>query len=182
MILIRKLTLADMHEAMVLKALCWPEELAGLSDNQMNIEVEFKFWTEWMQRADENNDMRILYGAFENEKMLGVIFASFVESRDEPEAGMEINGLWVYKQHRKKGISLMLMDKVLDEFLELGSRKAIVYNFHNSSSNSYYRKLGFNVIDTEYQMRERLPVDILACDMEFMKNTLQEKLTGEYYV
>ena len=95
---------------------------------------------------------------------------------------MELNGLWVYQQHRKKGISLMLMYKVLNEFLELGSRKAIVYNFHNSSSNSYYRKLGFKVIDTEYQMRERIPVDIFACDMQFLKNTLQEKLMGEYYV
>lgn len=177
MVLIRKLTLDDMHEAMELKALCWPEELAGLSSNRLNVENEYAFWTEWMQAQDENNDIRLLYGAFENEEMLGVAFGSFVESKDKPESGMELNGLWVYPRHRGKGISLILMDKLLNEFLEAGSRQIIVYNFQHSSSNSFYRKLGFKVIDMECQMVEKLPVDIFACDMHWLKNVLKERLT-----
>ena len=179
MMLIRELTLQDMRQAMALKALCWPEELAGLSDNELNIEIEYDFWTRWMQTEEENNDIRLMYGVFEKEEMLGVAFGSFVESKDKPEMGMELNGLWVYPQHRGKGISLMLMDKLLEKFLNLGSRQIIIYNFHHSSSNSFYRNLGFKVIDKEYQMEERLPVDIFACHIDSLKIILKDKL-GKY--
>ena len=61
MVVIRKLTLEDMREAMELKALCWPEELAGLADHPLDVEEEFVFWTDWMQKEKENNDVRLLH-------------------------------------------------------------------------------------------------------------------------
>ena len=176
MVVIRKLMLEDMREAMELKALCWPEELAGLADHPLDVEEEFVFWTDWMQKEKENNDVRLLLGAFEDEKMLGVVFASFVESRQEPEAGIELNGLWVYPQHRKKGISIQLISNILEVYMNLGSNKMMVYNFHYSSSNSFYRRLNFHVVDTEFQMEERLPVDIFEGEMNTLKIIVDEIL------
>ncbi len=46
-----------------------------------------------MNSAKENNDIRLLIGTFENDKMLGVAFSSFAKSFDIPEKGIELNGL-----------------------------------------------------------------------------------------
>ena len=56
MIIIRELLDKDMREAIQLKALCWPEELAGMSDNKLDIEEEYSFWFDWMHAGMENND------------------------------------------------------------------------------------------------------------------------------
>lgn len=176
MLILRELNLEDMEEVIKLKALCWPEELAGLSTNKLNMKLEYSFWTEWMQKADVNNDIRLLYGAFENDVMLGAAVGSFVESKNKPEDGMELNGLWVYPKHRNKGISLKLLLKLIEEFSKFGTSKVLVYNFHFAPSNAFYRHLGFNVISMEHQLKERLPVDIFACRLDALQKTLKEKL------
>ena len=176
MITIRNLCYADMEQAMSLKKLCWPEELAGLSDIPLDMEREFAFWTTWMNAALENNDVRILYGAFDGGEMLGVAFGSFVESKDAPESGFELNGLWVYPDHRGKGVSLRLLSALLNDFYALGARQMIIYNFHFSSSNSFYRKFGCQVIGTEYQTEDHTPVDIFSCNIADMKSKIGESL------
>ncbi len=88
MITIRELWDQDMLEAMQLKALCWPEEVAGMTDEKLNVEKEYSFWTSWMHQGVENNDVRALIGAFENDKMLGVAFASYAETEDA-DSGIE---------------------------------------------------------------------------------------------
>lgn len=176
MITIRQLRYTDMAQAISLKMLCWPEELAGLSDVQPDSEREFAFWTAWMSAAQQNNDVRILYGAFDGDEMLGVAFGSFVESKDAPESGLELNGLWVYPKHRGKGVSLRLLLALLDDFYRLGAKQIVIYNFHFSSSNSFYRKFGCQVIGTEYQTEDRIPVDIFSCDIADIKKRIAESL------
>ncbi len=44
MIIIRELMDKDLAQAIQLKALCWPEELAGMSDNKLDIDQEHSFW------------------------------------------------------------------------------------------------------------------------------------------
>lgn len=167
LITIRELQDKDMQEAIQLKALCLPEELAGMSDEKLNIEKEYSFWTNWMHAGIENNDVRTLLGAFENDKMLGVAFASYAETEDS-NSGIELNGLWVYPEIRGRGISLMLISKILDYYEKLGRKEIIVYNYHNSSSNSFYRKLGGKVFKTELQMDGKVPTDVFKCDISAM--------------
>ena len=176
MIDIRELRYEDMAQAMELKKLCWPEELAGLSEVQMDSEREFTFWTTWMNAAQENNDVRMLYGAFNDDEMLGVAFGSFVESKHAPENGFELNGLWVYPQHRGKGVSLRLLLALLNDFYRLGARQIIIYNFHFSSSNSFYRRFGCQVVGSEFQTDDHIPVDIFSCDITGMKSRITESL------
>ena len=173
---LRRLTNDDMPLAMELKISCWTEELAGKAENTLKHEEELSLWTDWMNTPDEYNDIRILVGAFENSKLLGVAFASFVDSKDAPESGIELNGLWVFPQHRGRGISLKLILELLNYYISLGVPRMEVYNAHFAPSNGFYRKLGGIVIDSEYQMGGKLPVDIFEFDTYDLKKRIENTL------
>jgi len=165
-----------MLQAIQLKALCWPEELAGMVDNKLDIDKEYSFWIDWMHTGIENNDVRSLLGAFENDKMLGVAFASYSEKEDS-YCGIELNGLWVYPEMRGRGISLMLMSRILNYYENLGLKEIIIYNYHNSSSNSFYGKFGAKVFKTEFQMDVQIPTDVFKCDIDTMKDYMNKSIS-----
>ena len=54
MIIIRELRDIDMRQAIELKALCWPEELGGLSNNKINIDKELGDKLIEFLKKDEN--------------------------------------------------------------------------------------------------------------------------------
>lgn len=164
-----------MRQAIQLKALCWPEELAGMSDHKLETEEEYSFWFGWMHTGIENNDVRSLIGAFEDDKMLGVAFASFADKEDSP-CGVELNGLWVYPDKRGRGVSLMLMSKILEFYETLGLKEIVIYNFHNSSSNSFYKKFGAKVFKTQCQLKEQVLTDVFRCDIVTMKDSMKESI------
>ncbi|WP_192929804.1 GNAT family N-acetyltransferase [Alkaliphilus serpentinus] len=176
MIEIRKLTEDDMQQAMELKVLCWTEELAGRAENTLSVSKERDSWLDWMNTAEEHNDIRLLIGAFENNQMLGVAFASFAETDDIPDKGIELNGFWVYPNQRGKGISLMLLLYVLDFYSKEDMEKIVIYNPHYAPSNQYYQKLGAKVVKQEYQMEGKLLVDVFIADIVPMKMKLKELL------
>ncbi|WOO38107.1 GNAT family N-acetyltransferase [Anaerocolumna sp. AGMB13020] len=176
MIKIRQLTVQDMQKAVELKVLCWPEELAGLSAHNLSLEKELEYWTGWMNAGEEQGDIRVLLGAFEEEELRGVAFASFAEQEDIPEKGIELNGLWVYQEHRRRGIALMLLTAILGHYLELGREQMVIYNFHASPSNQFYRKFGAVVKRQDIQLMEKLPVDVCYCDLKEMKAKIEESL------
>lgn len=172
MIEIRELTEHDMQEAMELKVMCWTEELAGKAKNTLSVNKELDFWVDWMNSAQKSNDVRQLIGAFEDDKMLGVAFGSFAETYDIPEKGIELNGLWVYPEHRGRGISLMLMVHILDFYLTKGMEKIVIYNPHHAPSNGFYHKYGAQVVRQDYQMDGKLLVDIFIADILSMKESI----------
>jgi len=173
---IRQLKNEDVPKAMELKILCWTEELAGLAENDLNLEEEIKDWTEWLNTPDEYDDIRAFIGAFHADQLLGVAAGSFIESKDSPEAGIELNGLWVYPEHRGKGISLKMILHILDVFMPLGASRMEVYNPHHAPSNSFYKKFGGKVIRREYQMDGLLPVDIFEFHLPGLRAKIEETL------
>jgi len=176
MIEIRELTESDMQEAMELKVLCWTEELAGKAENTLSVSQALDFWVDWMFRAEENNDIRLLIGAFENDKMLGVAFSSLAETFDIPEKGIELNGLWVYPDQRNRGISLMMINYILEFYMEKGMENMVIYNPHYAPSNQFYHKFGAQVAKQEYQMDGKLLVDVFLVDMLSMKKNIENSL------
>lgn len=176
MIKIRQLTEADMQQAIELKILCWTEELAGKAENTLSLSEELDFWVDWMNKAEENHDIRLLIGAFENDKMLGVSFASFAEISDVPEKGIELNGLWVYPEERNRGISLMMINYILDFYLKNGMEKIVVYNHHYAPSNEFYRKFGAKIMRQEHQMKGKLLVDVFLIELLSMKRNIEQSL------
>ncbi|WP_177213486.1 GNAT family N-acetyltransferase [Proteiniclasticum ruminis] len=165
-----------MAEAVKLRISCWPEEVGGLSNVELDYTKEYAFWMDWKNRAKENNDVRLLYGVFAQEKMLGVAFGSFVESKEDPQHGVELNGLWVYPKHRGKGVSLILLKRLLEDFSLLGAKKMIIYNYHSAPSNQYYRKLGCVVVDNEVQTKDRILVDIFSGDFRVMNLRIDQSI------
>ena len=176
MIQIRQLTDDDMRQAMELKVLCWEEELAGKAENTISLDEEYAFWIDWIHTGEENNDVRLGLGAFEDGRMLGVAFSSFAEDSDIPERGVELNGLWVYPEQRGRGISLRLIDSTLDHFLAFGTEEIVIYCHHYAPSNAFYRRFGAQVKRQEYQMDGKLLVDIFHADIKEMKASIERSL------
>ena len=176
MIEIRELTEKDMQEAMELKIMCWTEELAGKAENTLEVSKELEFWVDWMNSAKEHNDIRLLIGAFENDKMLGVAFSSFAETFDIPEKGIELNGLWVYPHQRNRGISLRMLTYIIDFFVSKGMERIVIYNPHYAPSNEFYKKFGAEVVKQEYQMDGKLLVDIFFADLLTLKKNMEQSL------
>jgi len=177
MITIRKLTNDDMKEAIQLKVNCWTEELADKAENTLDYSKELEFWVDWMNSAEENKDVRLLIGEFENDKMLGVAFASFAETEDILEKGIELNGLWVYPEQRGKGVSLRMILYILDFFKRMSKEKIVIYNHHYCPSNNFYRKFGANVIRQDEQMGGKLLVDVFIADIDAFKNNIEKSLS-----
>lgn len=177
---IRQLINEDIPKAMELKILCWTEELAGQAENDLDLKQEVAFWTDWLNTPDENNDIRVFIGAFEGDELLGVGASSFIESKDAPQSGIELNGLWVFPKHRGRGISLKMILHILNVFMPLGVTRMEIYNPHHAPSNTFYIKFGGKVIAREYQMNGRLPIDIFEfelCDFKArLENTLSRYL------
>ena len=163
--IVRQLRNEDISKAIELKILCWTEELAGLAENDLSLNEEVEDWTDWLNTPDEHNDVRVFIGAFEADLLLGVAAGSFIESKDSPQAGIELNGLWVYPEYRGKGISLKMILRILDVFMPLGVFRMEAYNLHHAPSNGFYKKFGGNVIRQEYQMDGLLPVDIFEFEL-----------------
>ncbi|MPN12124.1 hypothetical protein SDC9_159436 [bioreactor metagenome] len=176
MIEIRELTEMHMKEAIELRILCWTEELAGKAENTLSVEEELEMWIDWMNTAEENNDIRMLVGAFEGERMLGVAFCSFAETFDIPERGIELNGLWVYPDQRGRGISLIMMIYILDFYLAKGMESIVIYNHHYAPSNQFYHKFGAKVTRQEYQLDGSLLIDVFLADMAEMKRKMEQSL------
>ena len=174
MIHIRHLSKEDLRQAVELRAACWTEELAGKVENMMSVPEELDFWTDWMQTAREHNDIRLLLGAFEQGELIGAAFGSIAETTDIPENGMELNGLWVAPGHRNRGISLMLVLRVLDAFLAEGMEKIVIYNHHYAPSNRFYHKFGATVARQDLQMDGRLLVDVFIADLLSMKKAMEQ--------
>lgn len=177
MITIRNLTTNDMKETIQLKIECWTEELAGKAQNTLDYSKELDFWVNWMNSADKNEDIRLLIGAFEDNKMLGVAFASFAETEDIPEKGIELNGLWVYPEQRGRGVSLKLIVYLLDFFKGIDKEKIVIYNHHYCPSNNFYRKFGANVIRQDEQMGGKLLIDVFIADIDLFKDNIEKSLS-----
>ena len=166
-------------EAMKLKVHCATEEYAGLAPNNLDIEKEYRFFKEWINSADKYDDIRLVYGAYIGDNFAGVIGSSLVEGKEDISEGIEINYLYVEEKFRGKGASLKLIKKTLDEFSKEGVTKMIVYNYHHSPSNQFYRKLDGKVIKEEIQGETyKLPVDIFAFNLKDLQHTLNEIIVG----
>lgn len=150
--------------------------MAGKAENTLSVSQELNFWREWMHTGEENNDISLLIGALENDKMLGVAFSSFAETFDIPEKGIELNGLWVYPDQRNRGISILMIIYTLNFYMAMGMEKIVVYNHHYASSNQFYCKFGAQVIKQEYQMEGKLLVDVFLVDILSMKSRMEQSL------
>ncbi len=175
--IIRQLTNEEIPRAMELKISCWTEELAGQAENTLQLSEQVGFWTNWLKTQDEHNDKRVFIGVFENTQLLGAAAGSFVDSKDAPQEGIELNGLWVFPEYRGRGLSLKMMLYILDTFVPLGVNRMEAYNSHHAPSNAFYRKLGGKVIGQDDQEDGKLLVDIFEFELQDLRMQLEKTLS-----
>lgn len=178
--IIRKINEEELKQAIAIKIVCWTEELAGVAENDLSFDKEYAFWLNWMRSAEENNDVRLLIGAFEDDEMLGIAFGSFAETFDIPENGVELNGLWVDPVHRNKGVSLALVIELIRFYKKLGMNEIVIYNPHLAPSNAYYKKFGAEVVKQETQMDGLLPVDVFIAEIDALEKNMTKSLRCKY--
>lgn len=172
MIEIRPLRDEELLAAMDLKVRCWSEELAGRAENSLSAEKELSFFRQWVDEEEQYEDLRILLGAFEEGRLLGVAMGSFAE--EDGKNAMELNGLWVEESARGRGISLQLLKSLISSFLAEGKDTMVVYSHHHAPSNSFYRRFHGEVLRQELQMGGLLLIDVFSLNL----SSLQEEIQG----
>lgn len=172
---IRPLRDQELAEAMDLKIRCWSEELAGRAENSLTLEKELTFFRQWIEGEKEHEDLRILLGAFEEGRLLGVAIGSFAEEEDAKDA-MELNGLWVEKHARGRGISFLLLEKLISSFLAEGKDTMVVYSHHHAPSNSFYRRFQGELLRQELQMGGKLLIDVFQLDLPALQDEIRGSL------
>jgi GNAT superfamily N-acetyltransferase len=178
--LIRKLdTYSEYGKAIELRVRCWDEELAGYAPNRLDADKELDFLIEWEQSAEENDDVRSIYGVFESGEFAGFAGASYAESSDS-DNGFELNYLFVHEDYRGKAYSFHLMKKLLEEFIADGKTEMIVYSHRHAPSNNLYRKLGGKVIREVVQGGEdHLQIDVFSFDAKKLNTRIQKALSAK---
>jgi GNAT superfamily N-acetyltransferase len=182
-IIIRELKGEEFSQAVDLQVSCWDEELAGVAPNRLVKEKELDFMLQWLQSADENNDIRLVYGAFNNDEFMGFVGASIAEEDDIKNA-IELNYLFVHEEYRGRGISLKFIKKILDDFIPKGFDQLVVYSHHYAPSNAFYRKFEGVVIRQDIQGTpapdEKLLVDIFLFDTNELRTTIENVICDRY--
>ncbi|MFA9559466.1 GNAT family N-acetyltransferase [Evansella sp. AB-rgal1] len=170
--IIRLLKEVDYEQAIDLKISCWDEELAGMAPNDLNREEELQFLKDWVSGATENNDIRVLYGAFDGDTFMGFAGGSIADETDSLH-GMELNYLFVPKEYRGRGIALKLIKRLLVDFFQGDFKEMVVYNHHFAPSNTFYTNLGGKVLRKETQGKAQLEVDVFVFCLEDLKMKIE---------
>ncbi len=170
-------TYSEYGKAIELRIKCWDEELSGYAPNRLDADKELDFLIEWEQSAEENDDVRKIYGIFDSGFFAGFAGASHAETSDSLN-GFELNYLFVHEEHRGKGYSFHLMKKLLEEFIDDGKTEMIVYSHRHAPSNNLYRKLGGKVIREDLQGGEdRLLIDIFSFDAKLLLKRIHKAMS-----
>lgn len=179
MIEIRRAKEEEIYETAVIYVDCWREDYKHFVPRKVledfNIEKEAEECREWLY--EECEDKRFLYCAFINNCLVGYVTAS-KNSKEPIEYYTEINGLFVRKDYRGKGISLKLLYSIVDELKLNNFSKVLLYNFKDSYSNGYYRKLSGEVIReiTQNCGGKELDVDIFGWKLDELGIVLKKKI------
>jgi GNAT superfamily N-acetyltransferase len=175
---IKRLNNEELSDALRLHHECIFEEF-----DQYNITVKKDFEYELKKLVGWANeevidDIRIIYGAFDDNLLVGFAGASFAEPKDYKNA-MEINYLFVNKEYRGRRIGLRLMDSLVKDFIKEKRKNVILYNWHIWKSNNFYAHLGGQLLKQTIQKisGEDLLVDIFYWKMSDLQVRLEEKLS-----
>jgi GNAT superfamily N-acetyltransferase len=137
--IIRLLQSSDLPSVVAIKEGCWKRDYAGVVPaNAFSASAELELLRAWLAGPPE--DLRIMYGAADNEVLVGFAGGSRADLQDSRN-GMEVNYLFVRQDYRHRGIAIRLLQALLDRFAPEGIEEVIIYNWHEVPSNQFYRHL-----------------------------------------
>jgi GNAT superfamily N-acetyltransferase len=129
---------------------------------------------EWLYQPGGNNQVFV---AMDGDVMAGYIAVS--PNTVEPlEYEGEVNGFFIRKAYRGRGIGFMLLRRGLKFLIELGFTGLVIYNYHISAANTYYRMLGGEVVKQEVQHPGgmALETDVFGFKINTLMEILDQKL------
>ncbi len=142
--------------------------------DSLRIESELAEFESWI---NEDGVQAMVFGAFQDDRMTGYIAVS--SNSGEP-AGYdgEVNNLFVRPGCRNQGIGLALLRAGLEHLRGLGHQSVIIYNYHPSQSNAYYRHLGGEVVYRTVQCPggQETQVDVFAWEIDKFQAILHERM------
>ncbi len=144
---------------------------------QLNPDKEMVECFSWKEVDPENN---LIFVASAGEKIVGYVSTGINEEEPKEYRG-ELTGLFVDPDYRGLGLGLGLMQVAAKAFLNLNLEKFVVYNYHRSAANKFYRGLGGIVLRNEMQNPGGLPLltDIFGFESKDLLQILDEKISGE---
>lgn len=177
---IRGLSNDEIGMAAELNQKCWEEDFEGiLPANAMDAREQTKVLAKWIG-YEGKDDIRRLFGAFEGNEFLGFIGTS-IANKCDAQKGVEVNYLFLKKEFRGRNNSLRLIKRALDEYIGAQFDHLIVYNWHGSESNSFYKYLGgeiFKQVSCEVKGRS-IAADVFRFDLKMLYHVIAEKLRSE---
>jgi hypothetical protein len=179
-VVIRELSNDEIRMAAELHQKCWNEDFEGiLPKDAMDAKEQTKVLTDWMGYKG-TDDIRKLFGAFEGTDFIGFIGTSIAD-KDDAQKGVEMNYLFLKKEFRGRNNSLRLIKRALDEYINKQFDHLIVYNWHGSESNNFYKYLGGEIFRQIMQELKdsTLKVDVFRFDLRVLYNVISEKLRNE---
>lgn len=165
--IIRPLQNNEIIQAVQLRSDCWDDDFgAFIPRGYFNVPEEEKNITEWINEQG-TGDIRRMYGAFEGDTFLGYAGACLADKGDAKN-GVELTFLFIKKPYRSMGIGRELMLRIAVEYKGYGFDEMIVYNWKESISNQFYRRLGARPIrDTSHTVKGKvIPADVFSIDLD----------------
>ncbi len=138
------------------------------------VEVELAECEQWLYGCGALN--RIFVGT--DEAVMAGYIAVGANAGPPPGYEGEVAGFFVRKAYRKRGIGLRLLKAGIAYLRDQGYHKVAIYNYHISEANSFYRRLGGEVVWQEIQRPGGMAfeTDVFGYEIAALLSTLDRRL------
>ncbi len=176
-ILIRTAEREDLRETVEIYLECLRSDYACKPQaylNAKNVDVELAECEQWLYQSGHPNRV---YVALDGSRMAGYIAVGPNIGGPLYQEG-EVTGFFVRRAYRRLGVGLRLLKAGASYLRSLGYSRAVIYNYHESEANGFYRRLGGEVIHQEIQAPGGKPLetDVFCYGIEGLLATLDQRM------
>jgi GNAT superfamily N-acetyltransferase len=176
--LIRPAAREDLRETVLIYLDCLRSDYACKPKAYLdakNVEDELKECEEWMVQGSPLNR---IFVAMDSSTMAGYIAVGPNVGSPYDQDG-EVCGFFVRKSYRKMGAGIRLLKTGVSCLQDLGFHQVVIYNYHESEANGFYRRLGGEVVHQEIQHPGGLPLetDVFRYDIAALLDTLEQRIS-----
>jgi len=111
--------------------------------NNLSYESKAKDWEKKLFNEDSNEFMYV--AEIDNTKIIGFASASLFRTNDSFER--EIYSIYILKEFQRKGIGKLLIEAIVEKFIESNVRTMIIWTLQENPSRLFYEHLGGKIVD-----------------------------------
>jgi GNAT superfamily N-acetyltransferase len=157
-IIIRKANETDLEDIIKVHVSTWESSYRSFVPSEY-IEAfikktKDKVWREQLRNIIGKN---IFYLAEIRNQIIGFAIGGSVRSKDLNYMG-ELMGIYILKQHQRKGLGKALTHKIVEELLKMDINTMVVWVLANNPYRSFYDSLGGRIVKKKKHEILKLPV------------------------